>query len=109
MLRSILTHGRVDLRPLALRVLLASLCASLGPHVIRADAGDAEQTLLVWAGDQAHHAPDFVAVVDFDAESPTYGTVLRTVPLPSSLGPGAIGNEPHHVGLSADSRTMALG
>src|SRR5262249_44514381 len=102
--------GRVDLRPLALRVLLASLCASLGPHVIRADAGDAEQTLLVWAGDQAHHAPDFVAVIDFDADSPTYGTVLRTVPLPAArLGDGAVGNEPHHVGLSVDTRTLALG
>ena len=110
MMRSILTHGHVDLRPLALGVLLASLCASFGPHVIRADAGDAEQTLLVWAGDQAHHAPDFVAVIDFDADSPTYGTVLRTVPLPAErLGDGAVGNEPHHVGLSVDTRTLALG
>jgi selenium-binding protein 1 len=74
-----------------------------------------EGTLLVWAGDQAHAAPDFVAVVDFDARSPSYGRVLRTVPLPRSLptsiagGSGAIGNEPHHVGLSADGRTFVGG
>jgi len=74
-----------------------------------------EDTLLVWAGDQAHVAPDFVAVVDFDRRSPSYGHVLRTVPLPQSLptsvagGTGAIGNEPHHVGVSADGRTFVGG
>jgi selenium-binding protein 1 len=62
--------------------------------------------MLVWAADKAHVAPDFVAVVDFDRDSPGYGTVLRTVPL---SGANAIGNEPHHVGLSRDGRTMALG
>ena len=35
-----------------------------------------------------------------------YGKVLRTVPLD---GAGAVGNEPHHVGLSRDGRTLALG
>jgi 56kDa selenium binding protein (SBP56) len=65
-----------------------------------------ENTLLVWASDKAHVAPDFVAVLDFDRESPTYGKVLRTVPL---TGASAVGNEPHHVGLARDGRTMALG
>ncbi len=60
----------------------------------------------MWASDQAHIAPDFVAVIDFDRDSPTYGKVLRTVPLE---GASAVGNEPHHVGLSRDGRTMALG
>lgn len=32
-----------------------------------------EDTLIVWAGDKAHVAPDFIAVVDFDEQSPTYG------------------------------------
>ena len=63
-------------------------------------------TLLVWASDQAHVAPDFLAVIDFDRDSPTYGKVLRTVPL---SGANAVGNEPHHVGLSRDGRTLALG
>ena len=30
---------------------------------------DEENTLLVWAGDKAHEAPDFLAVVDFDRDS----------------------------------------
>jgi hypothetical protein len=28
-----------------------------------------DDTLLIWAGDQAHKAPDFVAVIDFDRHS----------------------------------------
>src|ERR1700733_12231070 len=71
---------------------------------------DEDATLLVWAGDKAHEAPDFLAVVDFDRDSRTYGKVIRTVPLPAGvLGKGAIGNEPHHAGLSQDGRTLALG
>ncbi len=67
---------------------------------------DREDTLLVWASDQAHVAPDFLAVIDFDRDSRRYGKVLQTVPL---VGASAIGNEPHHVGLSRDGRTLALG
>jgi hypothetical protein len=71
-----------------------------------AAAPDRESTLLVWASDKAHKEADFVAVIDFDRDSATYGKVLRTVPLE---GTNAVGNEPHHVGLSRDGRTMALG
>jgi hypothetical protein len=53
-------------------------------------ADHSENTLLVWAGDQAHIAPDFVAVIDFDRTSSNYGKVLRTVPL---SGSSAVGNE----------------
>lgn len=69
-------------------------------------AGKREDTLIVWASDKAHVAPDFLAVLDFDPQSRTYGRVLRTVPL---TGTNAVGNEPHHVGLSRDGRTLALG
>jgi hypothetical protein len=72
----------------------------------KASSKKAEDTLLVWASDKAHVEPDFVAVIDFDRDSPTYGHVLRTVPL---TGGSALNNEPHHVGLSRDGRTMALG
>ncbi len=65
-----------------------------------------EDTLIIWAGDKAHTKPDFLAVIDFDERSPRYGKVLRTVPL---TGPSAIGNEPHHVGLSADGKTFVGG
>ena len=100
------THALVYLRHLALGVLMASLLVSFGPNVARAEADDAEKAPRVWAGDQARVAPDFIAVVDFDDHSPAYGTVLRAVPL---SGPSAVANEPHHVGLSADKRTLALG
>lgn len=70
------------------------------------DEDDPEKYLFVWAGDQARSAPDFLSVVDFDEGSPDYGKVITTVPLP---GPGASGNEPHHVGLSADGRVLACG
>jgi 56kDa selenium binding protein (SBP56) len=67
---------------------------------------DREDTLLVWGSDKAHVAPDFLAIIDFDRQSRRYGKVLDTVPL---IGANAIGNEPHHVGLSRDGRTLALG
>src|SRR5690348_8663052 len=73
-------------------------------------AQNEENTLLVWAGDKAHEAPDFLAVVDLDSNSPRYGKILRIVPLPAGvLGTGAVANEPHHAGLSSDGRTLALG
>ena len=69
-------------------------------------ASGAEKHLFIWAGDQSRGNPDFLAVVDFDEHSPTYGSVIKTVPL---AGGGATGNEPHHVGLSADGRVLATG
>src|SRR5213079_2944753 len=98
------TWQRTLLRaPQALRVVMA---VGLLWGATPAFTDTAENTLLVWAGDQAHIAPDFVAVIDFDPNSPNYGRVLRTVPL---SGASAVGNEPHHVGLSRDGRTLALG
>lgn len=86
---------------------------------LRADGGDqqvdagenperdaAEKYLFVWAGDQARTNADFLAVIDFDERSVNYGKVITTKPLP---GPGATGNEPHHVGLSRDGKTLACG
>jgi selenium-binding protein 1 len=68
---------------------------------------DAEATTLyVWASDQAHVAPDFLAVIDFDRRSSSYGQVLRTVPVPP---PGNIGNEPHHCHTSIDQTILACG
>ena len=67
---------------------------------------DQEKVLFVWTGDQARINPDFLAVVNFDEGSPNYGKVITTVPLP---GPGAAGNEPHHVGLSRNGRVLACG
>jgi 56kDa selenium binding protein (SBP56) len=65
-----------------------------------------ETFLFIWTGDQARTNPDFLAVVNFDESSRDYGKVITSVPLP---GPGATGNEPHHVGLSRDGRVLACG
>ncbi|MEJ2151514.1 MAG: selenium-binding protein SBP56-related protein [Gemmatimonadota bacterium] len=48
--------------------------------------------LYLWAGDAdaAEGDSDFLAVVDADPESPTYGSVLGTAPV------GSAGNDPHH-------------
>lgn len=90
---------------------LALAAAALSFFVIASSAPaarrrPADRYLYVWAGDQARKAPDFVAVVDFDPASKSYGRVLSTVPLPA---PGASNNEPHHVGLSADGKVLACG
>jgi 56kDa selenium binding protein (SBP56) len=62
--------------------------------------------LFVCAGDQARRNPDFLAVVNFDADSGNYGNVIAQAPLPE---PGATGNEFHHIGLSKDGKTAACG
>jgi selenium-binding protein 1 len=63
-------------------------------------------TLYIWASDQARAAADFLAVIDFDRKSPTYGKILKTVPVPP---PGNVGNEPHHCHTSADQNILACG
>src|SRR6516162_7409587 len=69
--------------------------------------GDKKETVLyVWASDEAHQAPDFLAVIDFDEDADTYGQVITTVPLPP---PGNIGNEPHHCHLSSNKKVLACG
>jgi selenium-binding protein 1 len=62
--------------------------------------------LYVWAGDMARTHPDFLAVVNFDPLSHAYGRVIRAVYLPP---PGNVGNEPHHIHLSADGNILAAG
>jgi selenium-binding protein 1 len=96
-----------DPRTMWTLILVLPLLAltSGGRHDDRPGHGPAK-TLYVWAGDQARVAPDFLAVIDFDEDSPRYGKVIRTVPVP---GPGASGNEPHHCHLSADGNVLACG
>jgi DNA-binding beta-propeller fold protein YncE len=66
----------------------------------------AEKVLYIWAQDQAHVAPDFLAVIDFDEQSPKYGEVINVVPLPP---PGNIGNEPHHCHLNSNKTILGCG
>jgi hypothetical protein len=89
--------------------VLLILCVALLPVTngfAQHATGQKETVLYVWASDQAHKAPDFLAVVDFDEDSATYGKVIHTVPLPP---PGNIGNEPHHCHLSADKKILGCG
>src|SRR3569833_3002160 len=98
--------GQRSLRMAKYILRVALMTALMTGTILAASAKSQEKTLLVWAGDQARVAPDFIAVVDFDPKSATYGRVLRTVPL---SGASAVGNEPHHANLSRDGRTLALG
>ena len=66
----------------------------------------AEKVLYIWAQDQAHVTPDFLAVIDFDEASPKYGQVINVVPLPP---PGNIGNEPHHCHLNSNKTILGCG
>ena len=72
----------------------------------RANDDDDEKLLYIWAGHVDHSVRDFLAVIDFDEDSPGYGKVINVVPLP---GPGATFNEPHHMHLSADKTVLACG
>jgi hypothetical protein len=46
--------------------------------------------LFVWAGDAARQSTDFLAVIDANSLSPSYGHIVRTVPV------DATGTMPHH-------------
>ena len=104
------------LAPLALLALVGSSTAAAAHKqfprptpVVAGSAVSPRSVLYVWAGDEGtvvalpvagqnqynlpNHA-DFLAVVDADQASPTYGKVLRTVSVPT---PPVLGNEPHHV------------
>jgi hypothetical protein len=64
-----------------------------------------EPYLVVWAGDADRQNADFLAVLDADPTSPSYGKVLKTYPVRSR------GNEPHAVNpaVRADRRIFASG
>ena len=68
-------------------VLILAMCCT-------ACRGEAVHTpgdyLYVWAGDTAHKASDFLAVIDAKPSSPTYGQVVTSVPT------GVAGAHPHH-------------
>lgn len=70
------------------------------------EADASAKYLFICAGDQSRKNPDFLAVVDFDENSSQYGKVIASAPV---TGPNATGNEFHHVGLSADGKTVACG
>src|SRR5262249_51348464 len=84
----------------AILALTAALLSGMAAQTWADDGDDGHgrspKVLYIWAGDAAKQNPDFLAVIDFNPNSPHYGRVIRTVPLPfAKLGPGSRGNEPH--------------
>ncbi len=59
--------------------------------------GEQETILYVWTRDADHQDSDFLAVVDVDPKSPTYGQIIATAPT------GSPGNEAHHFGYTVDT------
>jgi len=61
--------------------------------------------LFMWAGDSAHKASDFLAVIDATPSSPHYGAVLTVLPT------GSAGTHPHHTEqeMPADRHLLANG
>jgi len=78
---------------------VAEVC--LSPWVKRL-AGP-EKYLYVYAVDADAKDNDFLAVVDVNLASPTYGRVVNTVDL------GSAGNEPHHMGFTDDRTKIWAG
>src|SRR5882757_4069104 len=76
------------------------------PRTAEGEQEDAARYLFICAGDQARKAPDFLAVVDFDEDSPKYGQIIGKA---NVQGPSAVGNEFHHIGLSANGKIAACG
>src|SRR5262249_50187951 len=68
--------------------------------------GRREKGLYIWAQDEAQVAPDFLAVIDFDEQSPKYGEVINVVALPP---PGNTRNQPHHCHLSSTKTVLGCG
>ncbi|HEY6908959.1 MAG TPA: hypothetical protein VI356_06300 [Myxococcales bacterium] len=82
------------------------------PGAARAeDDGDRELRepyIVAWAGDQDDKDSDFLAVIDADRNSKTYGKVLRTYRLPEGIDKH---NEPHHMthAVTPDCKLFAGG
>ncbi|KAJ6636613.1 hypothetical protein Bhyg_15204 [Pseudolycoriella hygida] len=69
--------------------------------------------LYVWSGQDSSvkNAKDFIAVIDFDEQSLTYGSIIRVVPLVSDPRNriGQANNEPHHSSISLDGKYYITG
>jgi len=65
--------------------------------------GERENLLYVWTRDATGQGSDFIAVVDADPRSTTFGDIVATVPT------GSTGNEAHHFGYTEDARRIIAG
>jgi selenium-binding protein 1 len=62
-----------------------------------------ERYMYVWSVDADAKDNDFLAVIDVNLASPTYGTILTTIDV------GSKGNEPHHFGFTDDRTRIWAG
>jgi hypothetical protein len=83
-------------------MLAATLLGATAP-ALRAQAPS--RYLYLWSGSADSTKPDFLAVLDARADSPDYGKLLATVPVPGKR------NFPHHTehSMPADGRLFANG
>ncbi|CAF2371302.1 unnamed protein product [Rotaria sp. Silwood2] len=82
-------------------------------HQIDQSYGCYPSVLYVWSGQETSvpNAADFVAVIDFDENSPHYGHIIKRIPLVSNTTDRIrqSGNEPHHSGISVDREFYLTG
>jgi hypothetical protein len=100
---------QMNIRILAIALILSLASTSFGEFgrgPKEREQQEKEKVLYIWAQDEAHVAPDFLAVIDFDEQSPRYGKVINVVPVPP---PGNTGNEPHHCHLNSNKTILACG
>ena len=82
-----------------MRHIIASLFALLAIAPLGAQGS---KYLFVWTGDGARKASDFLAVLDADPSSKTYGHVVASAPV------GATGTMPHHTEYEFPANGMLL-
>src|SRR5581483_5962721 len=100
---------QMNIRILVIALILSLASTSFGEFgrgPKERERQEKEKVLYIWAQDEAHVAPDFLAVIDFDEQSPRYGKVINVVPIPP---PGNTGNEPHHCHLNSNKTILACG
>ena len=72
----------IDRRMLIVLILSGALACTATPDAAPVAADTTTSThLYVWSGDADETDADFLAVIDVEPRSPTYGTVVRTVPV----------------------------
>jgi hypothetical protein len=81
------------MRKLAFIVSALAVCAAISlAHAGKPSAAafTGSPYLFVWAGDEARKSNDFLAVIDANPSSDSYGRIVNTVPV------GITGSMPHH-------------
>ena len=81
----------MNLRTLFVSALAVCALISLA-NARKPSAADSQGSpyLFVWAGDEARKSSDFLTVIDARPSSPSYGRIVRTLPV------GITGSMPHH-------------